>query len=178
MGAPEVRDALVAWFDAPAINGLVKVYPALAVYTDGQRWEFAPGQTWAAVGFIHLSTQEEKRIGDGGAHGGIKQVTHACDLVLLYQYVIPDPIPVESDQSEWVGPLDQLIEDVANRIRADRTAGTAPAGGTGGVIWQFGEGDGMDSPDIRIVRDLPEQDNGVLHNWQRVEFTVVEMITS
>lgn len=174
MSAQDMRRAIVSWFAPPAIPGLVRVYPAMPTIADGREWDFGPSRGWAAVGYVHISDQSEQRIALGGAFGGIKQVTYQCGLVLLYRYLVPSPVPVDSDESAWVVALDALLDAVTSRIREDRTFGCGDAG----PVWQAGEGDGIQSPDVRITRDLPVLDAGKVHAWQVVEFTAVEMVES
>jgi hypothetical protein len=172
MGSEAVRAAIVDYFAPPNIAGLRKVYPAMPYWAGGDQWEFAEVDGWACVGFVHLTRSDEQRIGLGGEHGGQKFVHYDVGLVLLYKWLIPDPIPQGSDATEWTVWIDQIIDAVKDRIRADRTFGCEDKG----PIWQAGDGSSINSPDISVQRDLPRLTAGKVQSWQVVEFTVTEAI--
>jgi hypothetical protein len=171
MSRASVRRALVDYFSPPAINGLVKVYRAAPTLAPGQDFEYGDAN-WAAIAYVHLPHKAETRIALGGEHGGQKMAVWDTALVVVYRWLIPNPLPVDQDRAAWVDPLDLLLDDITDLIRADRTLGT----GAGGIAWQAGEGDRTNSPDIVIDADLPLEDKGTVHQWQAVKFAVVEMI--
>lgn len=167
MPAATVR-AAVQSFLTGQVPGLAAVYTAQPYYVDGDLFGFTTNGNYGAVAYVHLDRQEETRIAFGGASGGHKQVTYQVGLVVLYKYLILPDSTV--DEAAWAGPLDALLDAVVARLRSDRTLGT----GAGGVVWQAGE----DNNDLRIQRDLPVEDDGVIHSWQVVEFTVVEQVAA
>lgn len=172
MGAEEIRVAVADYFAPPVVIGLNKVFKAMPYWAGGDEWEFDVDNAWAAVGYVHLTQDAERRIGLGGAEGGQKMVTYTVGLVLLFKCLIPDPMPIELDADWYVSFLDQLIDDVKDRIRADRTFGC----GTDGPVWQAAEGDGVNTPDLRVQRDLPRLKGGMVQSWQVVEFTLDEVV--
>lgn len=172
MGAKEVRTVIADYFAPPTVTGLGKVFRAMPYWAGGDEWDFDVDNAWAAVGYVHLTQDAETRIGLGGEEGGQKMIVYTVGLVLLFKWLIPDPMPIELDADMYVGFLDELIDSVKDRVRADRTFGC----GVGGPIWQAGEGDGENTPDLRVQRDLPRLRAGVIQSWQVVEFTVQEVV--
>ena len=83
---------------------------------------------------------------------------------------------VQTDDSDAYGPaLDDLIDNVIARIRADHTFGC----GTEGPIWQAGESgalDGTSGEPISVESDLPQRDKGNVIAFQAINFPVTEMI--
>jgi hypothetical protein len=174
MGAVEIRAAITAFFQPPAVPGLVEMYKAVPYYIAGDRWQLATNLGTAAVGAVHLDQQAETRItvgapaAPGFIAGGSKRVDWKCGIVVFYQFLIDQNPGVPSTNDEWVGPLDDILEGITTRIRSDQTLGT----GAGGVIFQAGEGLG----DIRVSRDLPRRSSGVIMSWNVVEFDVTEIV--
>lgn len=175
MGRQSVRAALVDWFSPPGVAQLTKVFAGMPVWASGDTWEFDVSGTWAAIAYVHLAEDSEQRIGLGGPQSGEKMITYRVGIVLLGKYLVPNPVPLDADSSEWVTYADGLVDAVKARIRADRTLGT-----NGQVIWQAGEGEGVNTPDIVVQSDIPtlDPDGGVLHIWQAMTFTLYEVITA
>lgn len=173
MSRADVRQALLEWFSPPAIGGLSTVFQAMPWWASGTTWEFDVVNGWASIGYIHLAEDAEQRIALGGEFGGMKLINYQVGLVLLFKYLVPDPLPIDSDPSEWVVYLDTLIEETKERIRADRTFGTG-----GVIIWQAGGGDGTNTPDIVVQSDIPTLDNGIIQCWQAITFSIQEVITA
>lgn len=175
MTAAGLRAILVDYFEPPAIANLVKCYQAMPVWADSRTWEFDVVNGWAAIAYVHIAEQHERRIALGGEDGGMKMVNYDVGLVLLYKYLVPDPTPVDSDSSEWVTWADQLCDQVCDHLRAGhRTLGTD---GTGSV-WQVAEGQGTNQEDLTISRDIPVITTGIVQVWQAISFSVQEIITS
>lgn len=166
----EVRDALAAWFQPPAIDGLQAMYRAMPWFAAGSTWELSENSGYGAIGYIHFNDIDETRIAYGGPTGGIKQVGYTVGLVLLYQYLVPPVLGPDEDQTAWLPPLERILADTVARIREDRTFGT----GDGGAIWQAGE----DANDIRMRQDIPTPLSGAIHSWNVIEFRVVENVFS
>ena len=168
LGAAGVRQAVQAWFDAPAVQGLNRVYAAMPWWAGGDQWDIGLNGGWGAIGYVHITDEHETRIAYGGIPGGIKQVTYQVGLVLLFKYQIPTQLPAGADESEYVTYLDALIDGVKNRLRQDPTLGT----GSKGVVWQAGEG----RADVVIRRDLPRRKGQAVQSWQVLEVEVVENV--
>lgn len=161
-----VRVALRTFFQTPTIPGLTKIYLDQPTIIQGANWDVQTKLGWGAVGFIHLDTSRESRVTLGAAIGGSKQVNHTVGLVIQFQYLIPSTLPAGQEEDSWVGPFDSIIDGIKTRIRSDPTAGNPS------VIFQFGQ----DNGDIRVTRDLPQDDIGRVIVFAVVEFDVTEII--
>lgn len=171
MGALEVRRAIKAWFEPPAVQGLQTMYlaqPWIAITT---AWELSANAGFGAIGWVHFPHQDETRVAFNGTTGGMKQLTYDVGLVILYQYLIPATLGAGEAEDAWVGPLDQMLTDIKARMREDPTLGT---GGSDvpGLVWQAGE----DEKDIAIDQDFPTSDKAKVHSWNALRFQVVENI--
>ena len=163
-----VRRQIADWFAAPAVPGLNKAFRAAPTLIAGDDWATVQEGNWGAAAYVHLSEQHETRLTLGGAHGGLKEITYSAALVVLFRWVIPDgDADVDGEVDGWADAYDYLIDNVMARIRQDRTFGS----GTGGPIWQAGEG----HQDLKLQTDLPKVDDGQVVVWSAVEFEVVEM---
>ncbi len=163
-----LRSALVEFFAAPPITGIQHWYRDEPWFIQGGTWNLADNGGWGALAYVHIDRAQESRI-TIPVETGQKRIDYTVSLLIAYQYLIPSQVP-ENGEDSWVGPLDQIVDAVKDRIRSDPTAGTGQAG----AVFQFGQGDN----DIRHERDLPRRTNGVIHNWTRLEVDVVEIITA
>ena len=183
MSADTVIDAIVAWCGPPHIIGLNKLWDAVPWFDGAGNWQIQDQLGWGAVGYIHLAHEDERRIAMGGSRGGIKQVTNDVAIATQFKFVMPASFDPDTGPSSYRRALNQLLDGIRGRIRADRTLGTAPGlDGLGGIdidaagsILQVGEGDGAGGPDIVVDRDLPRRDNQVLWSWNSVGFKVIEL---
>jgi hypothetical protein len=170
MGDATVRAAVRDWFQTAQIDGLQKVYLDLPWFLDGSIWPFEDGREWAAVAFVHIDTSNESRI-TVPALTGQKQINYTISLGLHYQYLIPAELGIGADVDDWVVGLDSILDGVKARLREDPNMGAAP---NTGPVWQQGQS----NADIRLDRDLPILDNGIVRSWNRVEFQLTEIITA
>jgi hypothetical protein len=161
-----VRVALRNFFQTPAIPGMPKVYLDQPTIIQGANWDVQTNLGWGAVGFVHLDASHESRVTLGAAIGGSKQVNHTVGLVVQYQYIIPPTYPAGVDEDAWVTPFDSIIDGIKARIHSDPTMGNSA------VIFQGGQ----DQNDIRVTRDLPQDDVGRVVVFAVVEFNVTEII--
>jgi hypothetical protein len=163
-----VRHQLRDFFQTPAIKGLPKVYLDEPWIIQGANWNVQAELGWGAVGFTHLDTSSDTRITLGAAIGGQKEVKHTVGFCVQFQYLIPASLPAGVDEDAWVDPFDSIIDGIKNRIRSDPTLGGA------GAIFQGGQ----DPNDIRVTRDLPQEDVGKIIVFAVVEFDCLEIITA
>ena len=188
MTAQSVTDAVVAWFQPPAVVGLNELGPGIPWFEDGSAWRLDSQLGWGAIGFVHRSHESERRIAYGGTTSGIKQVVYDVAIVLLFKYLIGRDQDIQNTSQAYVPCLNQLLDGMKDRLRADRTLGTAPGisglGGIqiapGGSILQAGEGDGSGAADVTIDRDYPRRDKqgGTIWSWNDFTFQVVEMVNT
>jgi len=171
MGYASIRTALVKYF-AP-IPQMQTVYKEAPWIINGGDFQLTPGTTAAAVGFIHIDHSVEERI-TLPAYTGTKGVDYTVALVFLYKYLRPFSEPGGVSPDEWVNGLDDLIDAIKTKIRADQNA-AAPAS-----IFQMGTGAGGsyagEGPDLSVTQDLPEDNEEGIFTLCRVEFHVYELI--
>jgi hypothetical protein len=172
VSADEVVDAVTAWFQPPAVEGLNLVLDAAPWFVDGANFQLDSELGWGAVGFVWVDSQEEQRIALGGAHGGLKWVKFQVSLAVIFQMVIPRDADLQAIATGYRRPLNAVLDGVVDRLRQDRTLGGAPG------VFQAGEGDGTGSDDIMIVRELPKRDVGKVWSMNNIEFTVTQVVAS
>ena len=171
MGVQDVRRVIVAYLSTPPLPGLVTVFRGEPVIMDGEDWAPALSTGWGAGSYVHIGEQAERRIAFGGAPpGGVKEITYACALVVVYRWIIPGDGNPTGEADGWTEPFDGLLDSIKTRMRADRTFGN----GASGPVWQAGEGDA----DMRVQMDLPRIDDGQVLVWAALEFEVVEMVNA
>lgn len=159
MPSAQIRQAIHDYFvDTPGISQLSKDEPY-----------FTPGQAWLNNGlpgtacFIHIESQDESWVTMGGVLGQ-RRVLYDVALVVEYQYRIVPNDPMDG----WVDGLDQLLDAVVLKIRADPTLGCADKG----PVWQAG----TEKMDVAIRRELAVKNNGKIWNTCFVMFKVNEIV--
>lgn len=162
MPSRQVRAAILAYFqDTPGLAQLAKDEP----------W-FQPGQAWITNGlegtaaFVHIDNQSETVVTLRGPGLQERAVVYDVALVLQYQYRIPIDAPQTMDT--WVDGLDDLLDAVVERLRADPALGCNGQG----PIFQAG----TQNMDIQIQRNMPVKDNGKVWSINYVMFKVTEII--
>ncbi len=172
MGRYEVRNAIATYLSngitANSIPYLNKVYPyppKVTPQTDMLPLTIA-GQDSGAVCYIHLISQDEKRIAVGGLHNGRKWREYNVGIV-VYQYGV-------NTQSEVIGQEnDTLLDALVSYILADRNAGNAS------VIFQWGEGTDTGGDDIHVSAGMPVVFNQQgAYVFSTIELMAVEIIDS
>lgn len=167
MSDATVRAAIRDYIDSASVTGVTKVYKAAPYWVDGREFKQFITDAWGAIVVVHLDQTMESRITLPAINGN-KARHHKVGLVIIMQWVVPPGFDPLQDADDWTDALDQVIEDISTALRADPNLG-APD-----VIFQAAQ----DPDDIRISRDLPKYDEGVLHVWQLIEFDVTEILTA
>lgn len=171
MGYVSIRAALVSYFST--IPQMQTIYKEAPWIVNGGDFVLNTGTTAAAVGFVHIDNSVEERI-TLPAYTGTKGVDYTVGLVFLYKYFRPFNSTRGTSPDAYVDGLDQLIDAIKSKIRADQN-GAAPTN-----IFQMGTGAGGgyagDGPDISITQDLPEDIDEGIFTLCRVEFHVYEII--
>lgn len=158
MASNAIRLAVQSYFQSVA---------GISTFYKSEPW-FAPGEAWTINGvngtaaFIHLGKQNESII----AFEGQIEVTHFVTIVVLWQYRIP-PRTTTGMPDGWSDGLDDLLDAIVLKLRADRTLGTGP----GGVVWQAG----INDADVEVERDMPVKNNGKIWCQSFVTFRVQEI---
>jgi hypothetical protein len=153
-----IRDYIA---ETPGISRAFKDEPH---YVSNEAWYTEDG-IHGTVAFVHLDSESESRLVINGFPDAGQQVTYFVGLVILYEYLIPDD---EQSPDEWVDGLDDIIDNLKARIRADPHMGTGPDG----VIWSAAQHDGA----LSISRDLPRRDGGFVRSWNVLQFRVTENV--
>jgi len=169
VSAGTVRAVIKNYLTAPPITGLQGVSLDAKWYESPFDWKLAGNLGWGALGIIHFDHREEKRLTYPAVYGS-KEVTYNVGLGIMFRYLIPSRLPPGTEPDVWVTHLDDLIEGIIARIRADQTLGS----GEQGVVFQAGE----NSPDIILDQDLPRTDSSgaELTSWNLLKFTVTEIV--
>lgn len=169
MSAATVRAALAAFFQSPPIPGMGVVYEAEPFFSPGQDREPISGGTSGAgaVGFVWLHEAEETRL-TLPAVTGSKRVHYLASLVLRYNYLRQTNDGTVSAPDAWIGPLDDLLDQIRTRIHSDPTFGN-PA-----VIFEAGQ----DENGVSIRWDAPKQNGMKVECWLAVDFHVTEIVTA
>lgn len=125
-----------------------------------------PGQDSGAVAYLHLTTQSEQRIALGGPTSGRKQVAYNLGII-IFQYGVNVETQVLGEEN------DKLLDSLVAYIRASRTAGT------GGAVFQWGEGTLAGGEDIHILASMPValRQQGA-YVFATLETTVLEIDTT
>lgn len=162
MPSKQIRAAVAAYFQGtPGLSQLAKDEP----------W-FQPGQAWVnngvegTAGFIHIDNQSEQTVTLRGPGLQERAVTYDVAVVIQYQYRIPVDTPPTMDS--WVDGLDDLLDALVTKIRADPTLGCGPVG----PVWQGG----TENMDLQIQRNMPVRDGGKVWSVNYVMFKVTEII--
>lgn len=161
MGRATVRAAVVDYFqDTPGISTLAQAEP----------W-FTPGQAWMINGlpgtacFVHLDHETETVVTIGGT---LAQRARTYDIALVVQYQYTIPLDAGEELDTWSDGLDELLDAIVLKLRADPSLGC----GSAGPIWQAGIGD----MDIVIQSEMPIRDAGKIWAITYVMFKAVEIV--
>lgn len=165
MSRATVRLAIQEFLSAAQVPFVGQVYAHPPLFTpDGIVFDgVTPGTGTGAVVYIHLEEQAESRRGLVGptAVGG-KLRTYRVTLICYLLSRKPSTEAVGADN-------DTFLDGLALAIEQNR----APA--TPGVIWQWGEGDALGAPDVRVTATMPEPlDLGASQVFSTVDVTVCE----
>lgn len=163
MGASTVRQAVKNYLSTT--TGLTNTYLDEPHYVSNDAWYAADG-THGTVAYVHLDVETETRLVITGFPDAGQQVTYQVGFVILYEYIIPSD---ETSPDLWVLGLDNLIDALKARLRADPHLGTGP----NGVVWSAAQ----DESAITISRDLPKVDAGYVRSWNVLQFKVTENIS-
>ncbi|QAY16123.1 hypothetical protein SEA_SONALI_10 [Arthrobacter phage Sonali] len=168
MSAKSVRQAIADYLRPT--QGISKMFRDEPWIVTSEAWTQPDGLP-GTVAYVHIDREAETRYALAGANpfGIGKALEYMVSIVVLYQYDIPDQ---PDDKDSWVDGLDELLDALKARVRADPTLGTGP----GGVIWQAGEGGHMGGPDLEVQRDLPKLHHGKVLSWNALQFKVTEMV--
>jgi hypothetical protein len=162
VGARSIRQA-VRDYIAPTA-GISNAYKDEPHYVSNDAWYSADG-THGTVAYVHIDQEGETRLVITGFPDGGQQITYHVAIVVLYEYLIPDD---EASPDAWVDGLDDLLDALKARLRADPHLGTGPTG----VVWSAAQHDNT----LTISRDLPKKDGGVVRSWNVLQFQVTENV--
>lgn len=162
MGARSIRLALKNYIAPTA--GLTNAYKDEPHYVSNDAWYTADG-VHGTVAYVHIDEEEESRLVITGFPESGQEITYRVSVIVLYEYLIPDQEPSPDD---WVDGLDDVLDALKARIRADPHLGTGPTG----IVSSAAQHDKA----LSIVRDLPKKDGGVVRSWNALAFEVMEIV--
>lgn len=148
--------------NAGPIEYLSTVFPIPPKLTDNGDFTTGqdPGHSGGAVLYINLYEHNERRIALGGAHRGVKARPYIVELLCFFRW--------QGRYSQDAGAQnDVFLDGLTGWIEADRTADS------GGVIFQWGEGDFHQPPDIKVRSYMPK----TMRQQLTQVFTTVEVLT-
>ncbi len=172
MGRSAVRTAIVNYIQSGITAGLIPNLNTAYAYPPKvtPQSDFMPtaiaGADNGAVVYLHIVSQNEKRIAIGGTQNGRKWRQYVIGLI-VYHYGI------STDSQNLGAENDALMDALVTHILADRNAGDPS------VIFQWGEGSDAGGEDIRVQCGMPVlfQQQGA-YIFSTIEVTAVEVIDS
>jgi hypothetical protein len=162
-----LRDGVVSWLTGQ-VQGINTVYPSLPALIPGSAF-FAEGVYGAQTGcvaLVDLISDKEKRIATGGAHSGWKRVDYVIAIQLFFRSTAPAPLGQDRGILAMEA-FDLIVENLKQRIRADRTAN--------GSVWQWGEGTGEGTPDLEGSYGEIVERGDAIELWAAIQTQVTEM---
>ena len=164
MSKTAVRQAIYEYLQPfnSNITYLSQVYQALPkIANESDLFELQPaGAGIGAVIYLFIESMEESRIALGGAHNGRKYRPYTVALLCIMKSDLTDSLDGQI-------AFDLFIDSLTEWIQADRTAGTASAGGNG-VVFQWGEGGMAGGADLHFTFPVPKTAKGGVMLFQAV----------
>lgn len=176
MSRATIRASVAEWFGRGNVVGLTDVLPSIKSVLQAKAFMANEGDQYGALGEVFIKTEQEYRLSPPSG-GGKKHVHYECALGVRFVYVPRAGSPDVDGQADdpaidAVNQHDVLIDNIKRRARTDPRIGQ-----TDQVIWQFAEGDGNQTPDIRVENAYPQTlDDGTLLIWSEIWFVVKEEI--
>jgi hypothetical protein len=159
-----VRHAAAVFLATPQIPGVGTVFPSppkISKSSDAMAG-LPPGTPSGSVIYVEIMNSQETRIAVGGPTQGSKTVNHTLRLHLLFR-------SRQARAEDAMDDHDDQIEAILQRLRSNRTLGTA------GVILQFGQ----DSTGISIATGMPkESGTGSTLIWSIIDGHAMEFLTA
>ncbi len=167
MSRKSVRRATATFLTAPQIPGVGTVFPAPPKIsrTADALAGLPPGTPSGSVIYVEILQSAERRVALGGPTAGKKIVEHDLRLHLLFR-------SRQAHTEDAVDDHDDQVEAILNRVRTDRTLGTA---GAQAQILEAGEGD----KGITVATGMPKTiGTGSTIIWSLIDLTAREFITA
>jgi hypothetical protein len=157
----DARAALVDWLVAADIVGVDKVHP-----TYPRRWDFTiygAGDHRCQIS-VDFEADGELRMAIGGESSGKKRIDYLVCLDIFHR-------SAAIDTSVSMEDFDRIIDELKERLRADRRLGS-----TEDIVWQAGEGGygiqtEYESPTTHVGGEPTE-------NRAKMRFEITQWITS
>jgi hypothetical protein len=157
----DARAALVDWLVDANIPGVDKIYP-----TYPRRWDFTTygsGDHRCQIS-VDFEADGELRMALGGENSGKKRIDYLVCLDIFHRSVSIDTAVSMED-------FDRVIDELKERLRADRRLGSTEA-----IVWQAGEGGygiqtEYEKPDTHVGGEPTE-------NRAKMRFEITQWITS
>lgn len=164
MGRASVRSAIYNYFNpngTSAVTGIDTWYPSFPKRIPATAFRSTPGQTSGSAAAIFILAERENRIALGGAHSGWKRVVYTVEVQIFHN-------SIEQHAEDAMDHFDLTIDNLKNKIRADRNLGTNLQ-----VVWEAGEGE------LSSVYGEPKViQGGATEIWGTVRFQLTEMVNA
>ena len=162
MSTQTVRNGIAAWLTG--VTGINTVMPSMhSVITEKDYFAGQVGATFGAVAYVHIPTDNEKRIAFGGPISGKKRIDYQVEIHVLFMSTA-SPTVGQDQTGVAMDTFEDLIDNLKTRIRADRTAN--------GAVWEWGE-------TLTSVKGEPAQlGGGGIQIWGAISTQATEWITS
>lgn len=167
MSRSTVRRAVATYLSSPMVPGVGTVFASPPkISTAGDAFEALPaGTPTGAVLYVETLQGQEIRVAVGGPTAGAKLVTYEVRIHLLAR-------SSQAKSEDAMDDHDAILQAILQRLRADRTLGTA---GSSNPILQAGEGDAG----ITYQTGMPKRTgNGGTHIWSLVDFQAQEWLVA
>lgn len=162
MSRATVRQAVMDYFEPPAVAGLNKLFPSAPKRIEGTWFRYGQpaGTLSGCVAYINIVSETEERIAIGGEHSGKKWVHYTVELN-VFQHSL------ERHAEDAMANFDTVIDNIKSHLRANRRLADYP------VIFEAGEKE--------LVGEYGEPKvsmDGSTEIWGAVRFEVSEVLTT
>ncbi len=159
-----IRHTVATYLGTPALPGVGTVFPSPPkISTAGDAFEGLPaGTPTGSVIYVEVLQVSEVREAVGGPTAGAKLVTYDVRVHLLAR-------SSQAKAEDAMDDHDSIVEAILQRLRADRTLGSA------GAILQAGEG----TAGITTQTGMPKaMGSGITHVWSLIDFQAQEWLVA
>lgn len=164
MSRSSIRHAVATYLQTPAIAGIGTVFPSPPkISTAGDAFEGLPaGTPTGSVVYVEILQVQEVREALGGPSAGAKFVNYDVRVHLLAR-------SSQEKAEDAMDDHDAIVDAIIQRLRADRTLGSA------GAILQAGEG----TEGITVQTGMPKaMGSGITHVWSLIDFQAQEWVVA
>lgn len=172
MSRTTVRAAIASFISGAGITGLQAVYKAKPTFFPGELLRLSADNGSGAFAWVDLGHSDEDRWSapasyPGYTGAGDKGVHYAVQLVVEYQYLIPQQTSAPVSPDNWVTAEDAILQAIKDRIHSDPQMGT-----DGTVVFAAGQ----NQNGLAVSPDDPVYEAGKVLSIHGIDFRVTEVI--